>query len=207
MFRSGPNTRHIFSRQNVRDYKRYVLTATGISPRAVPSWINDPVYADSDEHDETGHITEDAKTRTAMVDKRFSKKMSGLQHDLVPPTTANLNGAATILIGFGSTYGVMKEVSDSSKDLRVGFVHLSQVWPFPSEQVTALLETRVGVKIISIENNAGGQLKKLLRRETGICADDSILRYDGRPFTVDGVMEQLHKKGTTHASQRSSQQR
>jgi 2-oxoglutarate ferredoxin oxidoreductase subunit alpha len=198
MFRVGPNTRHLLSRrmsQNVRDYKRYALTPTGISPRAVPSWINDPVYADSDEHDETGHITEDAKTRIAMVDKRFFRKMEGLKQEIVSPTAFNCNGASIILTGFGSTYGVMKEVSDSSKDLRVGFVHLSQVWPFPSEQVTALLKNRSGVKIISLENNAGGQLKKLLRRETGICTDDSILRYDGRPFTVDGVMNQLRKKG------------
>jgi 2-oxoglutarate/2-oxoacid ferredoxin oxidoreductase subunit alpha len=196
-FEGGPNKRHILSRrvsENINDYRRYALTPTGISPRAVPSWINDPVYADSDEHDETGHITEDAKIRTAMVDKRFSIKKAGLTQEVVPPTAANLEGAETILCGFGSTYGVMKEISAVSSNKRVGFIHLPQVWPFPSAQVAALLENRSNAKVLTIENNAGGQLKKLLRRETGLDANGSILRYDGRPFTADGVMSQLSEK-------------
>ena len=69
--------RHILSREEsvtVTKYQRYKNTDSGISPRAVPSWISDVLYADSDEHTEDGHITEDGIIRTAMVDKRFSKK-------------------------------------------------------------------------------------------------------------------------------------
>ncbi len=70
--------RYILSKEDSRNlsgYKRYQLTASGISPLAVPSWINDVIYADSDEHNEEGHITEDAGTRVKMVEKRFYKKM------------------------------------------------------------------------------------------------------------------------------------
>ena len=58
--------RYILSKEEskkVSNYKRYQLTESGISPRAIPSWIEDPVYLDSDEHTEEGHITEDAQLR------------------------------------------------------------------------------------------------------------------------------------------------
>ena len=40
---------------------------------------------------------------------------------------------------------------------------------------------------MTVENNAAGQLAKLLRRETGIKVDDSILKFDGRPFNLDDL--------------------
>ena len=42
-------------------------------------------------------------------------------------------------------------------------------------------------KIIGVEVNTTGQLTKLLSGH-GFDIHDSILRYDGRPFTVDGLL-------------------
>jgi len=55
------------------NYKRYKLTANGISPRGIPGLGQGLVVVDSDEHDETGHITEDLDLRTRMVNKRLGK--------------------------------------------------------------------------------------------------------------------------------------
>ncbi|MDD5477929.1 MAG: 2-oxoacid:acceptor oxidoreductase subunit alpha [Candidatus Omnitrophica bacterium] len=174
--------------QKASGYKRYQLTDSGISPRAIPSWIEDVIYADSDEHNEEGHITEDADTRIQMVKKRFFKKMAGLRQEIEKPTLYNAQKAQTLLLGFGSTYGVLKEASEAlGKDF--GFVHLSQVWPFPGLELSPLLKNKK--KILTVENNAGGQLAGLLMRETGIKADNSILRYDGRPFNLDQLIEQI----------------
>ena len=54
-------------------YRRYALTDSGISPRALPCKSPALVKACSDEHDEEGRITEDADIRDAMVAKRFAK--------------------------------------------------------------------------------------------------------------------------------------
>ncbi len=114
----------------VKDYKRYALTESGISPRAIPSWIIDPVYADSDEHTEEGHISEDASLRVRMVEKRLYKKMLALENDIEEPTAENIKGAKVVLLGFGSTFGVLKEACAVLK-AEVGFVHLSQVIKLP----------------------------------------------------------------------------
>ncbi len=187
--------RYIISKENskqVSNYKRYQLTESGISPRAVPSWINDVIYADSDEHTEEGHITEDAGLRVAMVQKRFHKKMAALKQELEKPVVINEEGADILLIGFGSTYGVLKEVSETLKDKRIGVVHLPQVWPFPENEIINLIKK--AKKTITVENNASGQLARLIRRETGIRVDKSILKYDGRPFDLDLLREEVEKE-------------
>jgi 2-oxoglutarate/2-oxoacid ferredoxin oxidoreductase subunit alpha len=172
---------------HITSYKRYALTDSGISPRAIPSWIQDVMYVDSDEHDESGHITEDAEMRKQMVGKRLYKKLHGLLKELEQPTSFNTDDARVILLGFGSTLGILQEAAQALEKRKVGFVHLAQVWPFPSDEMLKLLS---GARmIISIENNAQSQLARLLRRETGIKVGKSILKYDGRPFDIDSVIE------------------
>jgi 2-oxoglutarate/2-oxoacid ferredoxin oxidoreductase subunit alpha len=176
----------------ISSYRRYQLTASGVSPLAVPSWVNDVVYADSDEHTEDGHITEDAGLRYEMVGKRFYKKMAGLEQEIEPPITYNIDKAKTIMIGFGSTYGVIKEAAESLEEKNIGCIHLPQVWPFPAAAVDSLVKK--ADKLITVENNAGAQLAGVLRRATGIKADRSILKYDGRPFSLEGLLKQLQKE-------------
>lgn len=188
--------RYIISKKDsekIKNYKRYQFAESGVSPRAVPSWIGDVIYADSDEHTEEGHITEYAQMRTMMVEKRFYKKMNGLSKEIEKPKAFDVKGADIVLVGFGSTYGVLKEVKESIVDKKTGFIHLPQVWPFPSAEMSELLkEAR---KIITVENNAGAQLARLLRRETGIKVDKSILKFDGRPFNLDVLTQQIEREG------------
>ncbi len=184
--------RHIISKEDskkISGYKRYQITKTGVSPMAVPSWIDDVIYADSDEHTEEGHITEDTYIRISMVEKRLYKKMELLSQEIEEPTKFNIESADTILVGFGSTYGAMKEVCDAIPRRKAGFVHLSQVWPFPSRQLAALLKGEKNV--LTVENDAGAQLAGLIRRFSGIEVDGSILKYDGRPFDVDLLLNRV----------------
>ncbi|MBI4839022.1 MAG: hypothetical protein HY806_07795 [Nitrospirae bacterium] len=45
---------------------------------------------------------------------------------------------------------------------------------------------------ICIENNATGQLARLMRAETGYEFKNKINRYDGRPFTTDELIGELN---------------
>jgi 2-oxoglutarate/2-oxoacid ferredoxin oxidoreductase subunit alpha len=185
-------SRYIISKEdskNISGYKRYQFTGTGISPRAIPSWINDVIYADSDEHTEEGHITEDAAIRKKMVEKRFYKKMAGLLKEVEKPYSYNLKEAKILLVGFGSNYGVMREVCEASKDKKIGLVHLPQVWPFPADDISKLLKAKRNV--FTVENNAGAQLAGLIRSQTGIKVQGSILKYDGRPFDLDYLLDKV----------------
>ncbi len=176
--------------KNIKDYKRYKLNSSGISPRAVFSLLDDVIYIDSDEHTEEGHITEDSEIRTAMVNKRYHKKMEALEGEFLEPNVYNIDKAEMIFFCFGSVFGPVMESLRQIDNQRLAMIHLPQIFPLNSDRILALTEK--ATKTFTIENNAEGQLAKLLLRETGLKVDSSILKYDGRPFTLDNLTRQIN---------------
>jgi 2-oxoglutarate ferredoxin oxidoreductase subunit alpha len=174
------------------EYKRYAYTESGISPMAFPGNKEALVVADSDEHNEAGHLIEDAETRTKMMDKRM-KKLTFLKEEVIQPRYFGVEKPDTLLIGWGSTYGVIKETVDlmNGNGGSFGMLHLPQIWPFPSDAVSAVIKK--ASRCYVVENNATGQLSGLIRRETGLSANGKILKYDGRPFTAAILMRELRK--------------
>jgi 2-oxoglutarate ferredoxin oxidoreductase subunit alpha len=198
-----PRERHIISRKEsarFEEYRRYGHAESGVTPRAVPSWIPDVIYADSDEHTEEGHITEDSDTRTRMVNKRFYNKIEILRQEAIPPVAVHVNHARFLLLGFGSTQGVIEEICSSPGFSGCGAVHFSQLWPFPKEALEAILEKSPSAELITVENNAGAQLAKLIKRETTARINHSILKYDGRPFTIEELGRRINNYRDNHGS-------
>lgn len=175
------------------DYKRYQITESGISPRALPLQGKALVVADSDEHNEEGHIIEDAETRNKMMLKRL-RKLNGLKSELDQPRFHKAAKADMTLVGWGSTYGSIKEAAAIlQKDgLIANVLHLNELWPFPAEAVSSALH--IAPKSYVIENNATGQLAHLIRRETGIKATGNILKFDGRPFSPEYIVNAIKKE-------------
>ncbi|MBI4287381.1 MAG: 2-oxoacid:acceptor oxidoreductase subunit alpha [Chloroflexi bacterium] len=175
------------------DYKRYTYTESGVSPRALPGLGKSVVVADSDEHNEEGHIIEDSETRTKMMLKRL-RKLDGLRTEIGAPRFHRSPKSEMTLIGWGSTYGAINEaVALLEKDgVAASHLHLSELWPFPAEAVAAALKG--SKKTVVIENNATGQLAHLMRAETGIKADKCILKFDGRPFSPAHIVRELKKE-------------
>ena len=174
-------------------YKRYEITASGISPRAFPLQSTALVVADSDEHNEEGHLIEDAETRTAMMLKR-QHKLQGLKKEISGPRTHGPSHADITLIGWGSTLGATKEAVDTAArhGLSVNLVHFAEIWPFPSEAATLALKG--ARRTFAVENNATAQFAQLLRAETGLQVSGTILKFDGRPFTPTYILEHLRKE-------------
>jgi len=175
-------------------YKRHAYTESGISPRAFPGKPGVLVVTDSDEHDEAGHLTEDADTRTKMMQKRM-RKLYGARKEIAPPHLYGSKRAENMLIGWGSTYGALKEAADMlrKQGVSVDVLHFSELWPFPAEPAADAMSN--AQRTFVVENNATGQLAHLIRRETGRAATASILRYDGRPFTPAGIVRAVEKEG------------
>jgi 2-oxoglutarate ferredoxin oxidoreductase subunit alpha len=176
------------------EYMRHRITPTGISPRAFPGLSRALVVTDSDEHDEEGHLTEDAAERTALVQKRL-RKMFGLRQELAQLEVYGHHRAETTLIGWGSTYGAIREAVDMLRHegASVNLLHLNELWPFPAEAVTDILATTSYSYVI--ESNATGQLARLIKAETGKDVSGRILKFDGRPFTPAGIVEAVKKEG------------
>lgn len=171
-------------------YARYAITPSGVSPRLLPGISKHLVVADSHEHTETGHITEDLTLRPKMVEKRLRKAQS-IAQEVAPPSFLGPQDPELILVGWGSTKGSMQEAAAllTLKGRKTAVLHFSQAWPLVEEQ---FLEKLVGAKmVVCVEGNATGQLARLIRRETGFRFPAKVSRYDGLPITPEYILGKL----------------
>lgn len=173
-----------------KSYKRYSFTKNGISPRGIPGWGNGFICIDSDEHDESGHITEDMQTRKKMADKRW-KKMSLIEKEIIHPEFYGDKEYDMLVIGWGSTYHIIKEAVDRTGKKGLGFLHFSQVYPLSKKTKAYLSKAK---KIVTIENNFKGQFADLIKTSTGFDIKHRITKYTGLSFSVEEIEAGLKKK-------------
>lgn len=179
--------------RSLEEYRRHAFTGDGVSPMAVPGDAQHLVVTDSDEHDEAGHLTEDADIRRRMVEKRYHLKLPNISEEIWPPELYGSDRPDLLLVGWGSNYGVMKEAVDHLSDTRdAAMLHFSELSPFPAEGRDRYMDLMRGAgEAICVENNAGGRFARLLRMETGYAFDRAVLKYDGRPFTLEELLEEI----------------
>ena len=173
------------------EYLRYKYTKSGVSPRLIPMKSKNLVTIDSDEHDETGKITESAKVRVQMMDKRM-KKLILIEQELQEPQFLGAVDYDTLLIGWGSTYGPISEAIEllnSKKSKKYAALIFGDIFPLP--QKLLIEKSKKAKQIINIEQNATGQLAGLIREYTGIICSKSILKYDGRQITGEEIVKRI----------------
>ncbi|WP_292467620.1 2-oxoacid:acceptor oxidoreductase subunit alpha [Methanolobus sp.] len=189
--------RHLLSDKELRtkkeEYKRYKLTPIGISPRALPGQEGVLVVADSDEHDEFGHINETPDNRIKMNDKRMHK-LEVLREEMPAAKVYGKPDASITLIGWGSTYGPLAEVVDilTKGGKSVNLVHFTHIHPLPVEVTQKLLSK--AKKTVCVENNSTGQFSRLLKVDASINVTEHVLRYDGKPFSPEFIIAVLKEK-------------
>ncbi len=182
-----PIKKHIV--ETDQGYKRYALTENGITPRGIPGYGYGFVCADSDEHDESGHITEDLDVRVQMVQKRRKRLEALAQEALMPSCSGACDGSAKkALIVWGSNRAVAQEALAHTERDDVIAVHFAQVYPL-NPRVKEMLDGLE--KIAVMENNVTGQFADLLERDLGIKVDTRIAKYNGAPFTVEEVINHI----------------
>lgn len=179
--------RHVV--KTTKDYKRFSLTDSGISPRGIPGYGDGLVGVDSDEHDEAAHITENLELRTKMVDKRL-RKLDVIKEDTIPPVLVGPEKYRFLVLGWGSSFQVIKEALSKIGRSDVSLLHFKQVFPL-SDRTSDFLKK--AEKTILLEGNATGQLAKLIKLSTGIDIDEKILKYSGMTFSVEEVIEKIQK--------------
>ena len=175
----------------MESYQRFAITKDGVSPRAVAGIDPKAVYLTTgNEHREDGHITEEAEITAAMASKRL-RKLEAARADMRAPIRYGLEAAELTFVSWGSTYGALSEAVDALNrgGDSANLVHLVDLVPLPAAEVReALASAR---KIVVVEGNAQGQLAQHLWAEAGVRADETLLKYDGRGFTADYILENI----------------
>ncbi len=180
-------------------YKRYLNTESGISPRALPGLEGYTHVVATDEHDEDSILISDEFThphkRRKMVEKR-ARKFQLLTKLVSAPELEGPEDADVTIIGWGSTYGVIKEAIPQLAERGVTANHLPIKWivPLMGDEIVEIFSK--SKKTIMVENNYSGQFHRYLRSETGLSVDGHVRKYDGEPFmphhVTEGIMEILN---------------
>ena len=168
-------------------YERYALTPTGISPMRFPPLHDGVIRVNSHVHDPDGITTEEAGMTRAMADKlqRKEELLRSEIEDLHPVVVAGDPLAGTAILCWGSCKGICSEIG-SRMGLRV--IQPIVLSPFPAR---SFADAMAGVrKIVAVEENQTGQLSRLVR-QSGYHPAETVLKYDGRPFIVEELEDEL----------------
>jgi 2-oxoglutarate/2-oxoacid ferredoxin oxidoreductase subunit alpha len=194
--RALPAVQAGFTGEVASPYRRYAITEGGVSPRLLPGQTPHLVIADSDEHTEDGHLTEDLAVRNKMVAKRLAK-IEGLRLEAIPPRLDGPPDSELLLVSWGSACAAAAE---AAAELRAGGtaasnLQFTQLWPLDPGQFLGTL--RAARRVVFVEGNATGQFERLLRRETGFEGTGNVRRFDGLPFTPGYILRGLAAAGIT----------
>lgn len=169
-------------------YKRYALTENGVSPLAFAPDKDAVIKVNSYEHDEFGITTEDPKITTAMTEKRLRKEKFLLEDINEHFEAVNIYGdknSKTGLLCWGSNKGISVELGNK---LGLKVIQPVVLNPFPAQQFKKAVS---GLKkLICVENNATGQLAKLIKGY-GFDVNKTLSKYDGRAFSLEELEEKI----------------
>jgi len=171
-------------------YKRYLDSPDGISPRAIPGMENSLHQANSYEHLEDGHTTEDAGERSKQVEKRNRKAATYLKQDFQMPRIYGDDNAPLTLISWGSMKAPVLQAMKESASHKFNLLHFNRLWPLDREKLKLLLS---GLKkTLLVENNSQGQLGQLLTMATGVEFDEKLLKFTGRPIYPEEIIAKVN---------------
>jgi len=169
------------------NYLRFKLSNNPISPMVVLGTKNAIFWNSGDEHTEEGHITEDPEIRVQMMDKRMTKLDVAIKEIPDEDKAVAYGSGDTVIISWGSTKGAILDAMDilAVEGMRVKYIQVRLMHPFPSELVKSMLKD--AKTVIDIEMNYTGQLGSLVRQHTGLEANYHIVKYNGRPMSLNEV--------------------
>ncbi|HEX7248790.1 MAG TPA: 2-oxoacid:acceptor oxidoreductase subunit alpha [Burkholderiales bacterium] len=172
-----------------RPYRRYAVTASGVSPMAIPGKPGCTYTADGLEHNERGTPSSQAGDHLAQMDKR-ARKISQLDPG---DAWASVEGdGETAVVTFGSCTGPAREALLGRK---IRLISLRLLSPAQPERLKKALE---GVKrILVVEQNHSGQFLRYLRSEYEVIRElpgdevRSLRRPGPLPFRPEEIQEAL----------------
>jgi 2-oxoglutarate ferredoxin oxidoreductase subunit alpha len=170
-------------------YKRYALTASGISPMARPGQPHGQWVAEGLTHNEAGTPSSAAKDHQAQMEKRLRKLMT---YDF-GSRWGDLEGDGELaVISWGSTTGAVREAVSRlhAQGQRVRHLALRLIAPLQTERLAQALQ---GVKrALVVELNQSGQLCRYLRSHADLLVQlEPFSRPGPLPFRPEEVVTRI----------------
>jgi 2-oxoglutarate ferredoxin oxidoreductase subunit alpha len=171
-------------------YLRYQLTRDGVSPMAIPGTAGGGYVATGLEHTQAANTTSDARTHTAMMDKRAKKMDLAREH----APAADYHGDPSSDIGiltWGSTWGSVVEAVNrlAAEGIKAHAMAPRMLWPLATDQLEPFF---AGKRVIFVpEVNFSGQFAQILGGHYRTTNFHQINIYGGAAFDVADLVEKV----------------
>jgi len=146
------------------------------------------------EHDELGHPSASPAMHTKMTAKR-REKIKAVANDYAPVELFGDESGDVLLIGWGCTYGPIREAAGRLRGagVKVGHLQLRHIHPLDNGLETIFARyKKILVAEINDEGLYGfGQLATLLRSRYANPAIQSITKTDGLTYKVSEIFERV----------------
>ncbi|WP_299436957.1 2-oxoacid:acceptor oxidoreductase subunit alpha [uncultured Rhodospira sp.] len=163
-------------------YRRYAITADGLSPMALPGQEGGMYTADGLEHNETGHPSTQIEHHQEQLDKR-RRKVEGFDYGDHWGVVEGDDDADIAVVTWGSSAEPAREAVQRARTqgFKVRLVAARLIAPVPVARLTAALD---GVsRVLVVEQNHGGQYFRHLRAHMDLPGKVETYHRPG-PFTL-----------------------
>lgn len=187
----------IVSKTDKLPYKRFADENDGISELLIPGRQDGTFWqANSYEHLEDSHTTEEASETIKQVDKRARKIDTYLasKYYKLPKVYGNISDSKYTFVSYGTNKGAIIEAMKELENLgiKTSYIHFTHLLPLNIAEVSKILVS--ANSRILVENSNTGQLGKLLMQEGCVQRfDNKILKYDGRPIWSFEIVNFIQK--------------
>ncbi len=185
--------RQIPTEDELKDYKRYKNTKTGISPIARPGTPGGQYLATGLEHDEYGKTNQGPENHLMMSKKRF-RKLDQVSHafERNPMETYGDPSVRIGIMGWGSTEGAIREARylAEAAGVKVRHIHPHTISPLPEQQISKFLHRLK--HLILVEENLTGQFAHFIKAKFGVKPIE-VHKCEGMPFTPDEIFNAIMK--------------
>jgi 2-oxoglutarate ferredoxin oxidoreductase subunit alpha len=178
------------SEEELKEYQRFKITESGISPRAIPGTPGAMFVATGLEHNERGKPAYDSATHHKMSEKRF-RKLYGILKEVAPPLWEGPKKDVDIgVISWGSTAASAREAVSRAREQGVNAAFMSSMLLSPLHEEHFVQFSKACKAILIPELNYGGQFANYLAR----CLNRPVSRLNqvtGLPMPSEDILEKI----------------
>jgi len=113
---------------------------------------------------------------------------------VIPPKVWGTREAHLGVLGFGSTYGPIRESVRQLKEegIKAEFLQLRTLWPFPSKEVDRFI-AKHRVNFV-VENNYTGQLSSVIKSQVRPTVEvKNINKYSSHAFSPQEISDSIRR--------------
>jgi 2-oxoglutarate/2-oxoacid ferredoxin oxidoreductase subunit alpha len=174
---------------DLKNYARFKITETGVSPMALPGMEGGCYAATGLEHSERGSPNFTPEAHRMMSAKR-ARKIAECSKEKGFTSRFGPKKAAIGVIGWGSTQGAIRAAAElaAKAGIPVAHLQLKMVSPLPEADLREFLSSVE--QVLVAELNFSGHLNQMLRSKF-LIPTVSLSKADGLPFVAEEILDRI----------------